>query len=176
MIVAPADRRPNTPVAVNVELLEDVKGLRRLVRLMEGRAPLRQTKMSTVLVIDDQPELRMLFQRVLESQGYTVLTASNGQEGLDSLDEYAPGIILLDMAMPQMDGLAFLRQLRSRPRWATIPVIMLSGLMSADQTAAARKLGVDDQLIKAEFSMKELRSRVARHLPPPGMRRQTSCA
>src|SRR5579862_640930 len=107
MIVVPANRRPSTPVADNVELIKDVKGLRRLVRLMEGRAPLRQMKMSTVLVIDDQPELRMLFQRVLESQGYTVLTAANGQEGLDSLDEHAPGIILLDMAMPQMDGLSF---------------------------------------------------------------------
>lgn len=123
--------------------------------------------MSSILVIDDQPELRMLFQRVLESQGYAVFTASNGQEGLDALDSCEPRLILLDMAMPQMDGLDFLRQLRTNSRWATVPVIMLSGLMSAQQTAAARDLGVHDQLIKAEFSMKELRSRVARHVPPP---------
>jgi len=123
--------------------------------------------MSRVLVIDDQPELRQLFQRVLENQGYTVTTADNGQAGLGALDAADPQLILLDMAMPLMDGLAFLRELRKIPRWATLPVIILSGLMSAEQTQTARALGVVDQLVKAEFSMKELRARVARHVPSP---------
>lgn len=123
--------------------------------------------MSTVLVIDDQPELRMLFQRVLENQGYTVVTAENGREALIAVDEYEPQLILLDMAMPQMDGLTFLRQLRSQSKWADVPAIIMSGLMTAEQKSAACELGVCDQLVKAEFSMKELRARVAKHLPPP---------
>lgn len=125
--------------------------------------------MSTVLVVDDQAELRQLFQRVLENQGYRVVTAENGRAGLAALEAADPNLILLDMAMPLMDGIGFLRELRRLPgRVAAVPVIILSGMMSAEQTAAARSLGVVDRLVKAEFSMKELRARVALHVPPPG--------
>ena len=125
--------------------------------------------MSTILVMDDQPELRQLFQRVLENQGYMVATADNGRAGLAAVGAADPQLILLDMAMPLMDGLTFLHELRRLPGRAGLPVIILSGLMSAEQTRAARELGVVDQLVKAEFSMKELRARVARHVPPPGV-------
>jgi two-component system alkaline phosphatase synthesis response regulator PhoP len=128
---------------------------------------MRRTGMSTVLVVDDQAELRQLFQRVLESQGYRVVCAENGHAGLAMLDTVNPQLILLDNAMPQMDGMAFLRNLRKRPRFQNMPVIILSGLMSREQIQAARDLGVTDHLVKAEFTMKELRNRVARLLPPP---------
>jgi CheY-like chemotaxis protein len=123
--------------------------------------------MSTVLVVDDQAELRQLFQRVLESQGYQIVCAANGQAGLAMLDATNPQLILLDMAMPQMDGITFLRNLRQKPKFQTVPVIVLSGLMSREQIRTARELGVTDTLVKAEFTMKELRNRVARLLPPP---------
>lgn len=118
-----------------------------------------------VLVIDDQPEMRQLFQRVLEHQGHRVVCAGNGQEGLRALQTCPAQVVLLDMAMPEMDGLTFLRALRNQPKWKELPVIILSGLMSAEQVAAARSLGVTDQLVKAQFSMRELRALVARHLP-----------
>jgi CheY-like chemotaxis protein len=123
--------------------------------------------MSTVLVVDDQPELRMLFQRVLENQGYKVVSAENGVEGLRVIEQCDPQLVLLDMAMPRMDGLTFLQTIRGQEKWRKLPVIMLSGLMSPEQVAAARELGVADRLIKAEFSMKELRARVAKFVPPP---------
>ena len=120
--------------------------------------------MSTVLVVDDQQELRQLFAKVLENQGHRVLLASNGEEAFQVLGATIPDLILLDMAMPHMDGMSFLKLMRVRPRWSRIPVIVLSGLMTPEQRAAARDLGVTDQLIKAEFSMKELRSRVSKCL------------
>lgn len=120
--------------------------------------------MSTILVVDDQPELRQLFQRVLLHQGHQVVVAGNGYEGLLALERSAPELILLDMAMPQMDGLTFLKELRARPRGRDLPVIILSGLMSPEQTAAARALGVSDQLVKAEFSIRDLRALVAKYL------------
>ncbi|HSU67835.1 MAG TPA: response regulator [Tepidisphaeraceae bacterium] len=122
--------------------------------------------MATVLVIDDQMELRTLFQRVLENQGHSVFCACNGDHALRSTESWTPDLILLDLAMPEMDGLAYLRIIRARPGWADVPVIMLSGLMSHEQTRAAEELGVCDQLLKGEFSTRELRARVAKYLKP----------
>lgn len=122
--------------------------------------------MGTVLVVDDQLELRTLFQRVLEHQGHAVILAGNGQEALRTTESWVPDLVLLDLAMPQMDGLVFLRTIRSRAGWGHVPVIMLSGLMSSEQMAAARDLGVVDQLLKGEFSTRELRARVAKYLKP----------
>jgi CheY-like chemotaxis protein len=122
--------------------------------------------MSTVLVVDDQPELRNLFQKVLEHQGHQVVLACHGREALVAMEACVPELVLLDLAMPEMDGLTFLRIIRGQPRWAKLPVIMLSGLMSAEQIAAASELGVTDKLIKAEFSTRDLRARVARCLMP----------
>jgi CheY-like chemotaxis protein len=122
--------------------------------------------MGTVLVIDDQLELRTLFSRVLENQGHVVVSVSNGQEALRATETWIPDLVLLDQAMPQMDGLAFLRLIRRRPGWENVPVIMLSGLLSAEQIAAAAILGVSDQLLKGEFSTRELRARVAKYLKP----------
>ncbi|MGH7194300.1 MAG: response regulator [Candidatus Saccharimonadales bacterium] len=123
--------------------------------------------MSTVLVVDDQPELRNLFQRVLEHQGYRVVTACNGREAMRVLDSCMPDLLLLDLAMPELDGLSLLRALRGKPQWAKVPAIMLSGLMTHEQVAAARELGVTDQLLKGEFSTRDLRARVARCIAKP---------
>jgi len=120
--------------------------------------------MGKVLVVDDQLELRTLFSRLLENQGHSVVAVGNGSEALRTTESWVPDLVLLDLAMPEMDGLSFLRATRSRPGWANVPVIMLSGLMSAGQIAAARELGVADQLMKGRFSTRELRASVARCL------------
>lgn len=120
--------------------------------------------MSTVLIVDDQPEMRQLFARVLEHQGHQVVPAGNGHEALRALERTQAELILLDMAMPEMDGLAFLRALRARETGRQMPVVILSGLLSPEQVAAARQLGVTDQLIKADFSIRELRAIIARQL------------
>ena len=70
--------------------------------------------MPTVLVIDDQMELRTLFQRVLEHGGYQVITAEGGEEAVRMTEAWIPDLILLDLSMPQMDGFEFLRTVRRR--------------------------------------------------------------
>jgi CheY-like chemotaxis protein len=121
--------------------------------------------MPTVLVIDDQMELRTLFQRVLEHGGYRVIAAEGGEEAVRMTEAWIPDLILLDLAMPQMDGLEFLRTVRRRTGWANVPVIVLSGMLSAEQIAAARELGACDHLVKGQFTTRELRARVATFLP-----------
>jgi CheY-like chemotaxis protein len=120
--------------------------------------------MGKVLVVDDQLELRTLFSRLLEKQGHSVVAVGNGNVALRTTETWVPDLVLLDMAMPEMDGLAFLRAIRSRAGWANVPVIMLSGLMSPGQVIAAQELGVADQLMKGRFSTRELRASVARCL------------
>lgn len=120
--------------------------------------------MSKVLVVDDQLELRTLFSRILENQGCSVIAVGNGSEALRTTESWTPDLILLDLAMPEMDGLAFLRAARARSGWSNVPVIMLSGLMSPAQINEARNLGVADQLMKGRFSTRELRASVARCL------------
>jgi CheY-like chemotaxis protein len=130
--------------------------------------------MATVLVIDDQLEIRTLFQRVLENGGYRVVCVCDGGDALRVTESWKPDLMLLDLSMPQMDGLDFLRLARQRPSLANVPVIVLSGMLSPEQTAAARELGVADHLQKGAFTTRELRARVAKLLPPSPRRATTA--
>jgi two-component system KDP operon response regulator KdpE len=132
--------------------------------------------MPTVLVIDDQLELRTLFQRVLEYGGYQVIAAEGGEEAVRVTEAWIPDLILLDLAMPQMDGLEFLRTVRGRRGWTKVPVIVLSGMLSAEQSAAARELGACDQLVKGQFTTRELRARVAKYVHPAPARPSCTAA
>ena len=130
--------------------------------------------MGTVLVIDDQLELRTLFQRLLENAGHHVVAVGDGEAALRATESWAPDLMLLDLSMPQMDGLRFLRLARQRTSLANVPVIVLSGLLTPEQSAAARELGVADQLQKGAFTTRELRARVAKFLPTSPRRATTA--
>ena len=122
--------------------------------------------MSTILVVDDQPELRQMYRTVLARAGYDVCVAANGNEALLAMEMCFPDLILLDLAMPEMDGITFLRLIRNTPEWAKVPVIVLTAFVNEDQAQTARLLGATAHLVKAEFTVKELRNRVARCLEP----------
>ena len=94
---------------------------------------------ASVLVVEDNPALRELLLGALTDEGYTVRGAENGQVALDMLDTWRPGVILLDLAMPTMDGLAFLGRLEAMPALATVPVIVVSAY--ANYLEAARYRG-----------------------------------
>jgi CheY-like chemotaxis protein len=86
-----------------------------------------------VLVVDDDPALRELLRRTLEAKGYVVAEAANGREALGRLRETPPGVILLDLMMPEMDGFEFLEELRRDEAGRRIPVIVITAKdLSAD--------------------------------------------
>ena len=122
--------------------------------------------MATILIIDDEPIIRQLFQKVLEHEGHTVLTAANGNEAIEVLRERIPDLILLDMMMPQMDGMSLLRLIRRNPMWTDIPVVVMSALADKQRICDAGNLGVRDYLLKAGFSLPMLRSRIRKYLQP----------
>lgn len=85
--------------------------------------------MATVLLIEDDPDIRETLTEILHGERYSVLTASNGQEGLSVLSSIRvlPEVILLDLRMPVMDGREFRIHLRVHPTWGHIPVVVYSG-------------------------------------------------
>jgi CheY-like chemotaxis protein len=92
--------------------------------------------MPTVLVVDDDPDVRALLEMCLALEGFDVLTASNGRHALLKLNEIHPALILLDLMMPVMDGVEFRRQQREEPRLRDIPVVCLSARHDARERAS----------------------------------------
>ncbi len=117
-----------------------------------------------VLVVDDDATIREIVEMVLEAEGYPVSTASEGAEALRQLGSGPrPGMILLDLRMPGMDGRAFREAQRARPELAQIPVVILSG--DSDAARVATQLGV--QCVLKPIDLDGLLSIVARHCGAP---------
>jgi DNA-binding response OmpR family regulator len=113
----------------------------------------------TVLVIDDQRELAELVRRALEREGFDVILATNGESGLRVARDHRPDLVVLDLTMPDLDGLEVCRQLRADPRRSTMPIIVLSARASAADRALGLEIGADDYVIKP-FEARELVARV----------------
>jgi signal transduction histidine kinase/DNA-binding response OmpR family regulator len=105
----------------------------------------RRTTVSTILVIDDDPNICNLVTRFLHKEGFNVVTAPNGKEGLRLAKQIKPQVITLDVMMPGMDGWATLKQLKSDSELKHIPVAMLTQL---DERGLGFSLGADDYLFK----------------------------
>jgi len=113
--------------------------------------------MKTILVVDDEPAARYALRRALESK-YRIAEADSAEAGRDALPAEKPDLILLDVVLPGMDGLAFLKLIRSEGH--PIPVLMVSALDAAKTAVEALRLGAADYLVKG-FELDELRQRVA---------------
>ena len=109
--------------------------------------------MATVLVIDDEEGIRNLLDTLLSRKGYEVVLASNGQRGLELFRRKRPDVIVLDLKMPEMNGLEVLRQVRQLN--PTQPVIVLTGAGTAEAEQQVRALGVTEYVEK-EFSLYRL--------------------
>ncbi|MGA2583793.1 MAG: response regulator [Tepidisphaeraceae bacterium] len=120
-----------------------------------------------VMVVDDTALARESVARLLEYEGFKTIKAANGKEGYAMLYTQTPDLILLDLMMPEMDGVTFLRMVRRSPQWENIPVIILTGVKDDDQLIArARELRIDDVIPKASFGFDDLLSRVRKAIPP----------
>ena len=109
-----------------------------------------------ILVIDDEPQIRRALRVGLERAGYTVLLAATGEEGLDVAAERQPDLVILDLAMPDLEGTEVCRQLRA---WTQVPIIVLSVRDKDRDKVEALDLGADDYVTKP-FSMEELTARI----------------
>ena len=110
--------------------------------------------MATILLIDDEDSVRRLYQIALERAGYRVLTAESGKHGLRLLEHQEVDLILVDIFMPEMDGLELIPLLR-KTRPANKIIAISGGSGQVNQLDIAKKLGADDTL-KKPFSLQEL--------------------
>lgn len=115
-----------------------------------------ETPMGTVLVIDDELQIRRLLKTTLEAEHYRIHEADTGQGGLVELAHRKPDVVLLDLGLPDMDGLEVLRRLRE---WSPVPVIVLSVRQGVEDKVAALDAGANDYLTKP-FHSAELNARL----------------
>ncbi|MBI4898999.1 MAG: response regulator transcription factor [Actinobacteria bacterium] len=112
--------------------------------------------MTFVLVVDDDPAMRRTLSINLRARDYEVETAGDGRSALQVVDELMPDVVLLDLGLPDLDGIAVLTQLRS---FTQVPVIVVSARTESDDKVEALDLGADDFITKP-FSIEELLARV----------------
>ncbi|MFI5258275.1 MAG: response regulator transcription factor [Candidatus Limnocylindrales bacterium] len=113
-----------------------------------------------ILLVDDDPSLLVVLAEQLRDDGYEVATARDGQEALRRLEAGWPDLILLDLMMPRIDGLAFARQIKAE---ADLPIIVLSAIDTADNKARLLDEVAEDYVVKP-FHYPELRARIQRVL------------
>jgi two-component system, OmpR family, KDP operon response regulator KdpE len=116
----------------------------------------QQKPTATVLVVDDEPQIRRLLRVMLEANGYAVLDAATGQEGLVQAAQRRPDVIVLDLGLPELEGMSVLKRLRE---WSRVPVIILSVRNREDDKIAALDAGADDYVTKP-FGTGELLARL----------------
>jgi len=105
--------------------------------------------MSKAMVVDDSKAIRMILSRTLADVGYDVCQASNGREALSLLGQAGNvSLILVDWNMPQMNGLEFVRQIRSDPRYASVLLMMVTTETEIDQMVAALDAGANEYVMK----------------------------
>ncbi|MGE5596760.1 MAG: response regulator transcription factor [Hyphomicrobiales bacterium] len=121
--------------------------------------------MSQILVIEDEAPIIEFLGRGLSFKGYHVTLARTGEDGLATMDERPPHLILLDLMLPGMDGLDVCRTVRSRTR---APIIVLTARDSTDSKVAALDAGADDYVVKP-FSFAEILARIRAHLRREGV-------
>ena len=103
------------------------------------------TTKANIIIIEDEKNICSFIEHILEPQGYRVITANTGREGLQYITSEHPDVILLDLGLPDMDGLKLIEQVRS---WSITPIIVISARTLEKSKIAALDLGADDYLTK----------------------------
>lgn len=123
--------------------------------------------MPTVMVVDDIPVVRETVAKLLRHEGFETICAANGREALDAARRSPPALVLLDVMMPEMNGMQFLEQLRGDPKIQNTPVIMMTANSDDEWQRRALQLGVSEYLVKARCSIAQMLERVKHHITAP---------
>ncbi len=109
-----------------------------------------------ILIIEDEPEIRKFLRLTLEQNGYGITESVTGGEGLKRITTYPPDLVILDLGLPDMDGIEIINKVRE---WSRIPIIVLSAREHEQNKVSALEAGADDYLVKP-FGTNELLARI----------------
>lgn len=129
----------------------------------------RQAGLPKVLLVDDEPDTLHLIRKILQAEGYQIFLATNGIEALDSIEKNSPDLLLLDLVMPQLDGMEVLKRLRIKDK--VTGVIMVSALSSENLVVQAMVEGADD-FVGKPFTLKTIRVRLRQALEKSRLRKE----
>lgn len=110
-----------------------------------------QSQQGTILIVDDDKTLREMYESYLQAAGYHVVTAQNGKDGLALAQEQKPNIILLDLMMPEMNGIEVLKHLKADEALKSIPVIVFTALIQDLEKQQSFEAGAADYVVKTEL-------------------------
>jgi two-component system, chemotaxis family, chemotaxis protein CheY len=102
----------------------------------------------TILIIDDSPSIRQMVAFTLRTEGYTVIEAADGVDGLAKANAHTIDLVLSDQNMPNMDGITFVKALRGLPKFAATPILMLTTVHSDEIKAQGKDAGASGWLVK----------------------------
>ncbi len=121
-----------------------------------------------ILVVEDDAFLFSLVSERLGKEGYKIITAMDGEQALKALETEVPDVLILDVIMPGMNGFEVLKKIKADPRYKAMSIIVFSNLGQEHEIEEAKKLGADEFLVKAKFTLKEVADRIAALLKKKG--------
>ncbi len=113
-----------------------------------------------ILIVEDDRFLIKILLAKFQKEGFETRAALEGEAALRELESFSPSVILLDIIMPKLNGFELLAILKANPKYADIPVVVLSNLSQEEDTRRAKDLGAADFFVKADVSINEVASRV----------------
>jgi CheY-like chemotaxis protein len=120
--------------------------------------------MSKVLIVEDEPLLRDVYEIIIKREGYNVAVACNGQEGLILLESFIPDVVLLDMLMPIKNGLELLQEANFKKKYPKTSVVILSNLSDSNIINSALKLGAVEHLVKSNIQPDQIVSTIKKYI------------
>ncbi len=124
----------------------------------------KSDKQQTILIIEDEVSLRNALRDKFTREGFRIIEAKNGEEGLETALREHPALILLDIVMPKMDGMTMLSKLREDTWGKDAKVIMLTNLSDSEKIAESGEKGVYDYLVKSDWKIEDLVHKVKERL------------
>lgn len=116
--------------------------------------------MTKIAIIEDDPVINQMYRMKFEADGFNVQLANNGKRGVAMVETFLPDMILLDLQMPEMDGEAALKVIRSNDWGKDIPVIVLTNLGEEEAPKSLREMGIHSYIVKADLTPRQVVARV----------------
>jgi len=120
--------------------------------------------MKTILFIEDESALQKTFGDLLDSKGYKMISALDGELGFELAKKEKPDLILLDIVLPKANGLEVLKRIKADPEIKAIPIIILTNLEGINEVERALELGATTYLVKAQYTLEEVFEKIKKAL------------